>query len=152
MNLSSNPLFTKDKINNVPLSTLYPSTFNLLTLRHLGSLPLSGTQLQALVLPALRTNLVQRLLALPMRRRTFLTSTLPRLDRLDQSGVVTVQRITFQIILVIFLREDVRAEFRVFPPSSFTSGQLILIHIVVVDQGQPDVPWKRLLSSQSSVT
>lgn len=136
MNLSSNPLFAKNKTKSALLSTLYPSTFNLLTLRHLGSLPLSGTQLQALVLPALCTNLVQRFLALPMRRRTFLTSTLSRLDRLDQSGVVTVQRIAFQIILMIILREDVRAVFRVLPPGSFTSGQLILILIVAVDQGQ----------------
>lgn len=136
MNLSSSPLFTKNKTNNVPLSALYPCTFNLLTLRHLGSLPLSGTQLQALVLPALRTNLVQCLLVPPMRRRTFLTSTLSRLDRLDQSGVVTVQRIAFQIILMIFFRKDICAVFRVLPPGSFTSGQLILILIVAVDQGQ----------------
>lgn len=58
-------------------SFLYADALNLLTRRHRSRLTLSRAQLQALVIPALRTEFVQQLLAVAVSRRSILAAAMP---------------------------------------------------------------------------
>lgn len=95
--------------------TLYTYTIHLLTLRYLSRLPLGSTELKTLIIPALGTNLVQRLLLITARSGASLATALPRLQGLGQGGIVTVQRVALQVILVFLVGESKGAVFGVLP-------------------------------------
>lgn len=75
-------------------SLLYTHPLDFLALRHLSRLSLCSAELETLVIPALGTNLVQGLLALAVESRAVLATAVPRLHRLDKTGVLAVQRVT----------------------------------------------------------
>ena len=87
------------KIANNPslclFSSLYSYSLHLFTTRYLGSLALCSAKRQPLVLPPLRTQLVQRLLALPVGSSTVLAACVTRFDCLDKRGIVAFQPVAF---------------------------------------------------------
>jgi len=99
-------------------NTLYTHTIDLLTLRHLGGLALSSAELKTLVIPALGTNLVKLLLLVTAGSRASLATALSRFQSLDEGGVVAIQRIAFQVILMLFVGESKGTVFGVRPPST----------------------------------
>lgn len=97
---------------------LYPNPPNLLPTRHLSSLSLRRTKLQPLVLPSLRTKLVQRPLALAVGSGAVFPATAARVRCLDETCVVAVEQVAFEIVLVLFFGEGVGAIFGVGPAGS----------------------------------
>lgn len=110
--------FTKNNSNVCHAIPLYTHTINLFTPRYLSGLPLGSTELKTLIIPALGTNLVQRLLLITARSGASLATALPRLQGLGQGGIVAVQRVAFQVILVFLVGESKGAVFGVLPAST----------------------------------
>lgn len=112
----SNPL-----TNPSAKSNLNPRPTNLLPLRHLGRLPLRHAELQALVVPPLQTQLVEDLLLLAGGGGPVLPAAPARLERLDQRGVIPVERVALEVRgVVLAVGEFVGAEFGVGPAGSWS--------------------------------
>lgn len=114
------PFPIKQHNEDEPKIALYldPHPTNLLPTRHLRRFSLRRTELQPLVLPSLRTKLVQRLLALAVGSGSVFSATAARVRCLDETGVVAVEQVTFEVIFVLFFRKGVGAVFGVGPAGS----------------------------------
>lgn len=93
------PMFLRSSNPN-PNPLLNANTVNLLALGHLGRLPVRSAHLQALVVPALGTALVQCLLLFTVWGRTLFPAASSGFNGLDDGGVIPIQRVSFQVSLV----------------------------------------------------
>ena len=118
---SKNEAYPKENNGKVCLpmiDPLYSSAVHFLALGHLGCFPLRGAGLETLVIPSLGAELVQSLLLFAAGSRALLATTYAGLGCLDQGGIVAVQRVSFQIIVVRLVGKDKGAELGVHPAGS----------------------------------
>lgn len=90
----------------------YSHSINLFTLRNLSCLLLLRAKL---LIPALSTELVKRLLFLTTWGRTLLPTPLSGLNSLNQRSIFTVHLVPIQIITMCFIRESVGSELGIWP-------------------------------------
>lgn len=140
---------------NVPRNTanakrllldLHADTINFLAPRYLGSLPVSSTHLQPLVVPALISLLIECLLLLAIGHGASFPPALPRVNSLFKGSIIAIQSVSLQVVCVCLLGKCVCTVFSIDP-----AGACIALASFRNNSTMYHIPWNWLLSSQSSV-